>query len=781
MNTRLKTLLTYILLSTSFLNFSQNETKIWYFGNKAGLNFNTNPPSILNNSAMHATEGCASIADANGNLLFYTRGDTIFNQIHQVMANGWGLLGGPSSSQSSIIIKQPGSSNIYFVFTLDQLTNTGLRYSIVNMSLAAGMGSVTVKNFPIYTAACTEKLAATTHCNGTDSWVVIHDFNSTNFRAYLVTSTGVTTTAVISPSGAPYATSGMSGCMKFSPNGKKLCSAINGIGSGIYGFLELYDFNNSTGQLSYSFSMSIVPNVYDCEYSPDCTKLYSSSAAGPHMKLLQWNLCAGSPSAIIASQYTIAVSDTSFLTLLRATNGKIYISRAPSSYLSIINNPNIAGAACNFINIGQSIAPNYCEIGLPNFVSTLIKSPFSYVQDLSCFTATFSPPAYAINSTSNCAAYAYSVSSVNWLFGEPASGPANTSTLLIPVHNYSSAGTYTVRLVMSYASCAPDTIYQVISMQTPSFSVNSASATCSGLGTATVAVSLGAGTGAYSYTWLPSAQSNSVAYYLSPGVYTIQIQTNGGNCVSTITTNIAAPITTVLSTVNSTISCSTASVNVSVSGGSGNYTYLWSPGSQTVASVSGINPGVYTVLVNDLINQCSISKTIQVNSLPSPSITVAGNLTICVGATTSLSASGADTYSWSNSATSNSVSISPSVTTSYTVIGTNSLNLCSSTKTLSVFVSKCLGIKNSTLENTINLYPNPAQDYLLINFNEAIENYTYRLSVYTSEGKLFQTEKILFKNKNVELKTNDLKSGIYFIQIQSENSTICNKSFSVYH
>ena len=52
-------------------------TAIWYFGRNAGLDFNTNPPTPLLDGAMNTVEGCATISDINGNLLFYTNGEKI--------------------------------------------------------------------------------------------------------------------------------------------------------------------------------------------------------------------------------------------------------------------------------------------------------------------------------------------------------------------------------------------------------------------------------------------------------------------------------------------------------------------------------------------------------------------------------------------------------------------------------------------------------------------------------------------------------------------------------
>ena len=80
---------------------AQGEANIWYFGNNAGLNFNTNPPTPLTNGALSTSEGCASIADKSGALVFYTDGTTVWNTNHVPMPNGTGLYGNSSATQSA--------------------------------------------------------------------------------------------------------------------------------------------------------------------------------------------------------------------------------------------------------------------------------------------------------------------------------------------------------------------------------------------------------------------------------------------------------------------------------------------------------------------------------------------------------------------------------------------------------------------------------------------------------------------------------------------------------
>ena len=64
---------------------AQNEFANWHFGSYAGLNFNSSPPSLLTNTLIIG-EGCASISDANGNVLFYTDGVTVINSQNALIA-----------------------------------------------------------------------------------------------------------------------------------------------------------------------------------------------------------------------------------------------------------------------------------------------------------------------------------------------------------------------------------------------------------------------------------------------------------------------------------------------------------------------------------------------------------------------------------------------------------------------------------------------------------------------------------------------------------------------
>lgn len=359
------TLSFFILLFFICTAVSQNETKHWYFGNNAGMDFTTNPPTLLSNSAMHVSEGCSSISDTSGNLLFYTDGDTIWNKNHLVMANGTGLFGNGSSSQSCIIVKQPGSASVYYVFTVQGGGGSaGVNYSVIDMSLAAGMGSVTVKNSPI-SGPREEKITAIKHCNGKDYWIVttFNNFNQTYFQvftSYLLSSTGINTLAATSIATLQGGfNSATKGSLKGSPDAKHL-----GLATSITGgksFL-LMDFDNSTGQISNPLALGY-SGGYGCEFSPDSKKVYASFFYGVG-EVLQWDLALLTNSAVVASQTTVSIFNLIGAMQL-ATDGKIYIATYQSS-LAVINNPNANSSALN-LGYTPSFSPAAVFQSLPNF------------------------------------------------------------------------------------------------------------------------------------------------------------------------------------------------------------------------------------------------------------------------------------------------------------------------------------------------------------------------------------------------------------------------------
>lgn len=423
--------LTAMLLCMHVLHtYAQGEGNIWYFGHHAGMDFNGGAPVPLVNGAMSTQEGCASIADSYGNLLFYTDGLSVWDATHSVMPGGTGLAGHPSSTQSATIIPKPNFPGIYYIFTVSATFGMLPHYSEVDMTLNGGLGDVTILNVPLASGGV-EKLTTVKHSNDVDYWVVTN--SGPTLYSYLVTSAGVSPMPVannIPGMGGGFPT----GQMKIAANGTKLAHA-RGANT------TLLDFDATTGVFSNPIDIpSLLYNggvaiIYGVEFSLSGDYLYMNSPLNPTLGgLFQVNTTLGSAAAIIASQMLIGTSSpSSGFSAQMAPDGKIYLTGSGST-LSVVNNPNLGGVSCNFQPNSFNLGGQNGFMGLPTFVQSFFLLPQLYVQD-TCHadTALF----YMTNARD----------SVVWNFGDSASGLANTAIGDSVYHHFSAPGQYQVTTV----------------------------------------------------------------------------------------------------------------------------------------------------------------------------------------------------------------------------------------------------------------------------------------------------------------------------------------------
>jgi large repetitive protein len=362
-----------VLLLFPLFCLGQKQGNIWYFAEYSGLDFTTGTPVPISNGQIHSispsySEGCSSICDSSGNLLFYATPTSIWNRNHNLMPNGTGLLGGLSSTQGVLIIPKPTSSDLFYVFTLDEFQNNlnnGLRYSIVDMCLDNTMGDVisTSKNILLLDETG-EKMAATYHSNGTDIWLVTRKHFTNEFYSYLITENGISNPVVTSigwsnPNAATYNAFGQ---MKISPDGSKISFAVGNQNPFI---LQLFDFNNETGTISNLIDLPTGGNYppYGVSFSPDNSKLYVVGLAPTG--LAQFDLSSGNSDTIINSIFHVPLTTgpTLSLGIQLANNGKIYLCQ--SGEIGVINHPNLSGSSCDFISNAISSNSSYT---FPGFI-----------------------------------------------------------------------------------------------------------------------------------------------------------------------------------------------------------------------------------------------------------------------------------------------------------------------------------------------------------------------------------------------------------------------------
>ena len=366
-----------LLLITTCSSAQSEHTTHWYFGNNAGLDFSSGTPVPIGNSGMNVTEGSTAYSDENGNLLFYSNGvgvlddiAAVWNRNHQIMPNGLltELTGNATTMQSSIVVPMPGSTTKYYLFTLDGYESyytpeyKGLTYSVIDMSLDNGLGDVTDKAVPITTPAIpflSEQMTATQHENGTDYWLILHESNHINlntnkFILYQISASGISApiTQHIGIEDSP----GMQSTLQVSSQGNKI--AFN---------WEVFDFNNETGVLSNPVATG---SWGYREFSRDGRFLYVAKWNGG---LYQYDLDAENVSA---SVYEVSAYED-FGQIQIGPDDKIYVAMqfngAYQPYLSVINNPNQQGAACSLSMNAITLVDGVSDMGLPNFIDFVPK------------------------------------------------------------------------------------------------------------------------------------------------------------------------------------------------------------------------------------------------------------------------------------------------------------------------------------------------------------------------------------------------------------------------
>jgi gliding motility-associated-like protein len=296
------------------------------------------------------------------------------------------------------------------------------------------------------------------------------------------------------------------------------------------------------------------------------------------------------------------------------------------------------------------------------------------------------------------------VTSRAWTFGD-----GGTSTAHNPSHNYTAPGTYTVRLIVTNAQGCQDTSFRTVVVNNlPTVTAASNQSICQGT---TAGVSITA-TGANSYVWTPATGlscTNCSSPTALPAATTTYVVTgtDGNGCtdtgVVTITVNALPNVT--------------ASANVSICNGtnttlnaSGASNYSWSPTtglSCTNCANPIANPTTTTtyIVTGTTASGCSDTGIVTVTVNPKPVVNAGGNRAICLGSSTTITASGANTYAWTPAtglSCTNCASpvATPIINTTYTVIGSTTFG-CKDTQQVTVTVNALPTVNATTTKSSI--------------------------------------------------------------------------------
>ncbi len=439
-------------------SLAQKESANWVFGLGSGLQFMPDNSIEQYASSVSSREGVSSISDpATGELLFYTDGSKIWDHSHAVMANGNGLSGDYSSSQSAVIVPKPGDKARYYVFAADFLGgNKGYTYSIVNIAANLGLGAVegATKNTLLFQNN-TEKITVAKHCNGQDFWLILRESNGNTFWVYLIDEGGIQPPQKFSlGSSIAQDTWNEVGYLEMSSNQKLLAHTIGPTFAGGPSSVEVFSFDNATGTITgLTVSIPGMNFAYGVEFSLDGKLLYiSNNHISGNARVFQYNIGLGNAQAILNSQTLLMASDSyDYGAMQIAPNGKIYVAKEfgydnGSDYLDIIHSPSTPGTGCGYQENGLKLLVGKSLIGLPNFPNYLFTAKPKITAQKNCTTRAFD---FKVEN-------AESTASVTWNFGDPGSGATNTSQFLQPSHTFSDTGFFTVKTVF-LSACGADT------------------------------------------------------------------------------------------------------------------------------------------------------------------------------------------------------------------------------------------------------------------------------------------------------------------------------------
>ncbi len=319
--------------------------------------------------------------------------------------------------------------------------------------------------------------------------------------------------------------------------------------------------------------------------------------------------------------------------------------------------------------------------------------------------------------------------------------------------------------------------------------------------TASISVNSGTICSGQSFTFTPSG-ANSYTYSTGSSVftptasglnYTVTGTTSGG-CVGTAISNVSVltspTITSVSNSGNNNI-CSGNSVSLYLSGWSGPTltSYTWSTGGNTSnITVTPTVTTVYSVVVTNTLGCTSSPLSFTQTVLPAPSVTVTSSapVSLCAGQSATITITGTAPTSFTGNVNNTTPEIpggapslsgfyviTPTVTT-YQQIKVNQSGTCTKTFYYNQVVVDCgpVGINEIDNNNTISIYPNPANDFMTISLVAESADAT-TIYIVNAIGEIVLAEKAM--SSNTTLNTSNLTNGIYFIKVESKNGSAIKK------
>lgn len=313
---------------------------------------------------------------------------------------------------------------------------------------------------------------------------------------------------------------------------------------------------------------------------------------------------------------------------------------------TIVVNPCSALSVCLETNGNFTVSNGVAPYTWANWTTTTL-TPTNQTQCTTCggtWNPGFPPFLPPSCSVASCPVSGY----VNFATGTTITPSAN-----FPIQVTDNAGTtFTINSAGSLPACGAVVCPTLTTSITSQTNVN-----CFGQATGAATVSAGNGTGPYTYTWMPGNLNGASQSGLTAGNYTVNIVDNAG-CPGSINVNITQPSAALNATINTVpTGCGTniGQATAVVSGGTPNYSYVWSNSSSSTSSATGLAGGPGTVTITDS-RGCQIVRNFTITTPGAPTLVISNvNGVLCSTSTNgsaTVTASGGTnplTYLWTPS------------------------------------------------------------------------------------------------------------------------------------
>ena len=423
-----------------------------------------------------------------------------------------------------------------------------------------------------------------------------------------------------------------------------------------------YTINGGAGTLSGT-SISLTP-IVNTTYTISGTTSIGCISAGK-------NAPTATVSTLASPAITVAATSASICpginTTLTATGANTYTWTSPSS-------------SASFVTVNPSVTSVYTVSGTGTTVCNGVKT----------FTVFAYPaPTISVNSNTLCAGSIFTMVPTMVPGGAATYTYANGSNTISPTTNtaVNVTGTSTNGCIAPVAAVSSITVLTL-----PVVTVNSGTI-CNG------SIFVMTPSGATTYTFVNTANPASPSVTTT---YSVIGSTTVGcaslPALSTITV-YALPVVSVAATPSTMVLCNNSVLSLT---GSGALTYNWNNNATGTTFTSTPSSSASYFVIGTDVNGCTGSAVIPFTVNPSPVLALTGNTFVCLGNSSTLTATGTGvTYSWTSTGTASTTIVSPTVTTVYGVTGTNTLG-CTSTKTLAVNVNTIVVTASSNTAMCMN-------------------------------------------------------------------------------